>query len=269
MPSTAVPRQPSRCGLFTNSARYRRRADRSAAVRGCRRACSRPHPRGRIPSSRTPSSSRSTAVIQPPSRAVRAQPVGLDRQLDRHERAVLPVHPGVVAGLGELEHRVVGGELVAGLASAARSRRRSRATSAGLPSHQVATSSGRVRATREPDMYDPAASDSPSGPPSSPISASASASTCGRPMTRAIAASWCRGGRGTGRAPRSQTSSARRSQALEVGVVLDGQRPRRVAEQQRVGRVASRSPRCRRAGGRRRSVACGTSLAHRVRAPAP
>ena len=113
----------------------------------------------------------------------------------------------------------------------------SAATSAGLPSHHVVTSSGRVRATREPDMYEPAASDSPSGPPARPVRASASASTCGRPMTRATAVSCSAAVVGTGRAPRSQTSSAMPQPGLQVGVVLE-----RSAPTGRRGTAAGRPP---------------------------
>ena len=82
---------------------------------------------------------------------MRAQVAGVGRELDRLEAPVLPVDPRAVPGPRERQHRTVAGERVAGLVSGARSRRRARRRSAGLPSHQVVTSSGRVRATREPD----------------------------------------------------------------------------------------------------------------------
>ena len=113
-------------------------------------------------------------------------------------------------------------------------------------------------------MYEPAASDSPSGPPSSPISASASASTCGRPMTRAIAASCSAAVAGTGLRAEVADELGDAQPRVEVGVGLDAS-----ASTGRRGTAAdrwrpSRSPRCRPAGGRRRSVAWGTSVAHGV-----
>ena len=186
----------------------------------------------------------STAVIQPPgrpcaTRQLRARPP--ERDLDRLEArgAPSPSARGARPAARRRVHRPSGRASVAprGLPASVRdARRRARSTSAGLPSHQVATSSGRVRATRDPDRYEPAASDRPSAPPASPVSASASASTCGRPITRATAASCSSAVVGTGLAPRSHTSPASPQPGLEVGVGLEGQRPRRVAEQQRVGR---------------------------------
>ncbi len=80
-----------------------------------------------------------------------AQRVGISGQVDRQECPVFPIDSRVMAGLGEVEHRAVVRQAV----PASFSRRMtssSESTNGAFPSHQVATSSGRVRATRDPDV---------------------------------------------------------------------------------------------------------------------
>ena len=240
MPSRAVPRQPSRCGLLTNrramapASRPTRSSPRmyQTMARLCRQSTT-----GRMPSSRTPSSSRSTAVIQPPRAAVRAQlarrrppsSTGSKRRCSQFMRAP-------VAGLRRAAAPMPCAARASRASAGGRWRRRARRPAPGCRrtrSRPARDGCGRP-ATRT--GRSPAASDRPSAPPASPVSASASARTCGSPITRATAASCSAAVVGTGRAPRSQTSPASRSQASTVGVVLERQRPRGVAEQQRVGR---------------------------------
>ena len=216
--------------------RSRRRSGRRPAGRGCRTSSPALYD-GRMPSSRIAvvvaqhrgDPAAAAAVLAAAVGGRRGSSTGSKRRCSQFIRASWP-------GLGQLVAPTRSRRARRGPCASRAMTSSSASTSAGLPSHQVATRSGRVRATREPGHVRPGRqrqAERPAGQPDQRERLGQHVRQADHAGDRGVLL-----GRGGRHRPGAEVADqlGHPQPRVEVGVGLDRQRPRRVAEQQRIGR---------------------------------